>query len=483
MELDSKVRSGMATSVRRMTPTLVSGRFGLSSDNPGTIGLARWWRRLGLAGQFLGLTVAMMVAAFTIATITHNRMIERDVAQASAEIASVYLRGIVQPHLDRLADGSGLAPEDIERIDEAIAEGGLSAHMREVKIWSPDGTVVYSTNREEMGRKYASRSVSRAARGALVINPPDGKDHHHDNEDFAEVFELYIPLSDENGRIFAVGEFYQDYTRARAVADRAILDNWGMTAVFLVPLLGFFFLLFRRADRTVRRQQRQIQRHLVKARKLAVHNARLREQADSLRRKAALEMEQLLSRVGAEIHDGPIQLLSLLALQPDAGREGASQSGALLPEVISELRGISAGLILPEISELTVEEAIRLAVARHELRTGTTVTIEIDALPAQLSPDLKAVSYRIVQECLNNATRHADGLGQSVRAHAEPSHLVLVVEDRGPGMAPPEPDDRERLGLVGIRSRVAASNGTFAIENRDDGGLRVTVRLPTGAPH
>jgi signal transduction histidine kinase len=256
-------------------------------------------------------------------------------------------------------------------------------------------------------------------------------------------------------------------------------------------LLGTLILFFivKRAHTTIKRQRQQLHQQLLDTERLAEQNGLLRATADDSRRKAARANEELLSRVGAEIHDGPIQLLSVAMLGlnnfparaplPAAnGTVALSSPDTLVGEVIDHLRTISTGLILPEIEHLAPREVIMLAVAGHERAAGTSVETNVSALPTQISQGLKACIYRIVQECLNNSARHAEGKGMKVAAWHDGSAITLVVSDRGPGFRPSEGNDqRPRLGLLGAKNRVVAFGGTLRIDETI-GGVKVTAVLP-----
>jgi signal transduction histidine kinase len=88
-------------------------------------------------------------------------------------------------------------------------------------------------------------------------------------------------------------------------------------------------------------------------------------------------------------------------------------------------------------------------------------------------------AYRVVQEALTNAAKHAPGAAVAVSVHTGDGTLVVRVDDDGPGTTVGE--DRPRYGLVGLRERVTAAGGTFTAGRRPDApGWRVTARLPLG---
>ncbi len=100
---------------------------------------------------------------------------------------------------------------------------------------------------------------------------------------------------------------------------------------------------------------------------------------------------------------------------------------------------------------------------------------EIDALPADLTVSL----YRIVQESLTNALRHGTPGRVAVSLERDATGCRLRVEDDGDGVAPPSPGSG--LGVLGMRERVEALGGRFALEPLAPRGMRVRADFPPEA--
>jgi len=118
-------------------------------------------------------------------------------------------------------------------------------------------------------------------------------------------------------------------------------------------------------------------------------------------------------------------------------------------------------------------------VRAHERRTGTHVELNLENIPEQVAMPLKITVYRLIQEGLNNAYRHAAGAGQQVRVCLENSQLVVEIFDSGPGFEPHPPGAwNGRLGLSGMRERVESLEGLFKIESKSGQGTHITAFLP-----
>jgi signal transduction histidine kinase len=181
-----------------------------------------------------------------------------------------------------------------------------------------------------------------------------------------------------------------------------------------------------------------------------------------------------------------LALLRLDALRPkskadtgDVPMDDFERIRGALVDSLAEIRNMSAGVTLPELDNVALAEALALAARTHERRTGTTVSCELDDLPPHVSNALKACLYRFAQEALNNAFRHGGGEGQSVRGTYVDGLLRVEVSDAGPGFDPDSDKgtaDR-RLGLTGMRDRVASLGGALEIRSQPGRGTRLTARF------
>jgi signal transduction histidine kinase len=198
-------------------------------------------------------------------------------------------------------------------------------------------------------------------------------------------------------------------------------------------VLALLALSFRQSD--LLRQQ------LVKARRLSAQNHALHQQADRARLYAAEANEQVLNLVGAELHDGPVQLLDLMALMDQSGKsrlQGVPDRHELTERVLTELRNIATGLILPELSGLSITDVVTLAITRHKSLVAQGAAVNIDTYTVDLDMPRKICLYRIVQEGLTNAFRHSDGRPPKFRSKRAGPVLKSRSKARGVTLAIPK---------------------------------------------
>lgn len=421
-----------------------------------------------------------------------TRWIISNLIVGNAEVASIFMRGIITPKVQMLATQRGFSPAELKEFERFLELSGLQNQMASIKIWMPDGTIAYSKFHDLIGRRFNPEEIASAMAGATVVTFDELEDEENEHEgslNKGELMEIYIPIYGPTGQPIAVGEFYQDLMASHEIAKATIRGTWAIRIAFMLIGLLVLFLFVRIADKTIVKQQQQLRKNYLVASKLARQNEELRAVAEETRRKAVKANEELLSLIGAEIHDGPLQVLGLAMLasgkgsstsaEAESGGRQLPQPSKLTAEAMSQLRTISSGLILPELGELSASEAIRLAIVKHEKATGTRVASSIDELPAELSQGLKACMYRFVQECLNNSARHAGGADQRVDVVLEGTSVTLAVCDSGPGIAAPlESQTRPQLGLLGARNRVESFGGSIEIVSGANVGTIVRARLP-----
>lgn len=278
-----------------------------------------------------------------------------------------------------------------------------------------------------------------------------------------------------------------------------LLDCSLLTLLSTPPIYSWvakpFIMSARNAEQALNReldakavQAANLEATLGNLRHLLDQNEDLKQRLQQSHARGADINEQTLQRIGADLHDGPAQLLAYSLLRLDSfapavatakGGRGAEELETMrvaLTDTLTELRNISRGLSLPQLASATLEETIEFAVTQHQEQTGTTVDMEIRQLPNMAPQAIKTCVYRVVQESLANATKHAKAVQQRLFAELD-THLSLTISDAGPGFDPDATGGRG-LGLNGMRSRVEALGGSVTINSSAGRGTAVIVRLP-----
>jgi two-component system sensor histidine kinase UhpB len=198
--------------------------------------------------------------------------------------------------------------------------------------------------------------------------------------------------------------------------------------------------------------------------------------------------EEERQRIARELHDDTAQRLATLILRIRrlAHEADADARAGLLDEIRDEVvdaadgvKRMARGLRPPEIEEL----GLALAITAHvrSLREGAAFIVETDlgAVDPYLDVTAKLALYRIVQEALSNARRHAGAKRVRVRLVREGSMVVAEVMDDGRGfLSSRAVDGGGGLGLVGMRERAAMIGGRVTIESEPGRGTTVRVAVP-----
>jgi signal transduction histidine kinase len=200
-------------------------------------------------------------------------------------------------------------------------------------------------------------------------------------------------------------------------------------------------------------------------------------------------------RLSGDLHDGLGQTLTALVLNLDAVESSIDQEGAATTpaarEALHRAQEI-AGLALEETRDVARRlrparmRQIGLANAIRELAAHAGRPVEVEFDPRLATPDLLAVDdemevYRIVQEAVANAVRHASAnrISIGIRA-ARGGRLLIEVADDGIGFDPRRIGD-DGLGLHGMGARAESIGGTLRIESHDGLGTRIRLLVPTPA--
>lgn len=201
--------------------------------------------------------------------------------------------------------------------------------------------------------------------------------------------------------------------------------------------------------------------------------------------------EQERRRLACELHDGIGQLLTALKTQlarmqqqADDGdlHDNLEHALSLADNALQDTRALSRLLRPPVLDDLGLSAALEWLGRGIRERTG--ITIEVHAgIGARLAPDLETLVFRVAQEAVTNAMKHAAAhrIELSARVSAD-NRLHLRVRDDGRGFDTTAATTRDGLGLRGMRDRAEVFGGRLAVESSPGTGTTVTLELPDVNP-
>jgi signal transduction histidine kinase len=212
--------------------------------------------------------------------------------------------------------------------------------------------------------------------------------------------------------------------------------------------------------------------------------------------------ERRLTRLGFDLHDGPIQEVLTLAAEAralrdelypfitEARREHAVEQldgfRTRLVELDRDLRELAHSLESKSAVSRPIEEVLHREVEAFVARSGILTDLRVDGTSSFLSASQRITLFRAAQEALSNIREHSGAASVRVVLRCRRAWTELTIVDDGCGFAV-EPGlaraaRRGRLGLIGIHERVRMLGGTFRIDSAEGGPTKLTVTLPRWEP-
>ncbi len=458
--------------------------------------VTHWWAGLGLTSQFmlassLVLAACMLFFGYSIANRTSD-----SVVQHNAAAAALYADSFIETRIQELRLQSRLSEENQRALDELFRPQSAGQPIVAFRIWRGD-TVVHSNERELIGKAFPKSALrERAWSGQIVAEYgwAEAADSMSANRSAVRMLEIYAPVHDTGtGRIIALAQTRQIAPMLSAELSRASIESWLLVGFITLHMVALQYLIVRRGSRTIEEQRASLAERISELSRLLAENDQLRQRADRANRRVTEVNERYLRQIGADLHDGPVQLLGMAVLRLDVLQqvveEGApaiadEANGEIavlqdaLRDTLVEIRSLSAGLAPPEIESMSLQAILEMIGRRHERRTGMPVVCDVDGLPDEVPLAIKSCFYRFAQEGLNNAFRHAGGRGQSIAARCVRGRIEVEVADSGPGLQPGERTDIfGGQGLVGLRDRIEALGGNFSVGPGPLGGTVLVASI------
>jgi signal transduction histidine kinase len=221
---------------------------------------------------------------------------------------------------------------------------------------------------------------------------------------------------------------------------------------------------------------------------------RRNEQEQALEARAAtLAVADERARIARELHDVVSHAISLIVLQARGGRRMLDTQPGQTREALDAIEHAGAQALeeMRRMLGLLRDRGDDVALApRPSLRdlddvvarvraTGLQVDVDVRGEPVELPPGIDISAYRIVQEALTNALKHAGPAHAQLLVRYTPDAVEVEVVDDGAGNGD---GGGSGLGLAGLRERVAVYGGVLEAGARPQGGYALRARLPLGTP-
>jgi signal transduction histidine kinase len=472
-----------------MTPTFVTS-------------LQNRWRAASLSMQFAVTAAAVIGCGMAMLGWFVVGRIEKGVVAQSAASAALHMDIFIEPQLQDLRNGNTLSLSAQEALRNLRTAPQRGHSVAAVNVWGKDGELIFSTQdivglhatpdhaklianawSGNVQSDYAASTLQSVRGGGPMTSDP--------------VLKVFAPMhARDTGDVFAVAELNAISPDLANSLMRTRVQTSAVVGLLSLAMVASLFGIVRSGSRVIGDQREALEGRVRELTTLLSENASLQTRIVDMTRRATDNNDKAMRRIGAELHDGPVQLVALALLQLETLRLPGTdqQTGrnfddfdaieAALREALKEIRDLCSGLSLPNLERAPVTKVIEYAIMNHERRTRSSVIRDIDTgLPPTAPPLALTCVYRFVQEGLNNAQRHAGGKGQKISALLEGDRLRISVSDQGPGISAENLDPSRfqlghGLGIAGLKDRVESLGGTFTIVNGQPCGTTVTAELP-----
>jgi len=195
--------------------------------------------------------------------------------------------------------------------------------------------------------------------------------------------------------------------------------------------------------------------------------------------------EEERKRIAMDIHDGIGQMLTSLKFQIESidlkngmqAEKKIGEIGQMIRDVIKEVRKVTFDLKPTVLGDYGLQAGLNVFITEIGKLTNTPLSLEVHGDGVRLPQKIENNIFRIIQEAINNAIRHAGASRIAVELRATPAHLRIAVRDDGTGISPDQ--KRQGAGIGNMRTRARLISARFEVmRNKDGDGTSVEVSLP-----
>lgn len=191
-------------------------------------------------------------------------------------------------------------------------------------------------------------------------------------------------------------------------------------------------------------------------------------------------------RIASDLHDGLIQTLTTISYKfANAGKNYDQEQKKYFHElkssisnVIAETRNIAYSILPPILRQFGIIPALKSLSEQVRAQNNINVVFQTYELEGRLDDKLELALYRIAQEALSNAAKHAEAKNVKIQLINHPGMLVLIIEDDGKGFDISDRSNSKGMGLVNIQNRINMFHGNFILNSSPDLGTEIMVEIP-----
>jgi two-component system, NarL family, sensor kinase len=425
------------------------------------------------SGEVLRFAAAGLVAVMALGAILLGLLSRISTAEAlnsARERARLAGYGVVEPVTSGDLLTSGKPQEDaVLVLDQLVLGRVLSEQVVRVKIWSVNGQILYSDERQLIGKKYPPKDDHAAVLKSGQIDAERANTNAPENvfeQDSGDLLEVYMPIRASDGTPL----IYEQYERY----DSIVGNSRRLLGRLALPLIGCVLLLWL------------VQ--LPLASQLASRVQQAESQHAHLAEQAATASGRERQRIATNLHDGVVQdlaglsyELSALVARTDPGptRDAIKRSAEIARTSMQRVRTSLIELHPPSVKALGLATAVD-QLAEPLRRSNVRVNISVN--DDHITEDNQALLYRVAHELLRNVGEHSAATLASIAIEQDQHHTTMVISDNGQGIDVNQQQARRAEGHLGMelhRALVAQAGGTMRVDSTPGNGTTITVELPT----
>ncbi len=364
------------------------------------------------------------------------------------------------------------AAESALQASEAFIRSVLDSLPTQVCVLDKEGGIL---KMNAAWKEWAARAADGSAAGAKV-----GENYlAHCRREIAQGGRTEQPVLDGIEAVLAGrrASFSREYL-SRAPEG----DCWFLLRV--TPLKGASGAVLSRTDISERvEMSRQLEDHVVLL-------GKQRMELETLAGKLIAAQEQERRRIARELHDDFNQRLAALSLdlerlglhpssQPDSPDQQLAIIRGHVAKLSDDLHDLAYRLHPSLLEHVGLEVAVRDHVAEFAKRTGLSVTFTAREVPSALAPEMATNLFRVMQESLQNVSKHAKATEVTVKLSGSSKGVGVSVRDNGKGFDNEDRQTRVRgLGLLSMQERARLLGGFLRIHSIPHDGTKVCVWIP-----
>ena len=199
--------------------------------------------------------------------------------------------------------------------------------------------------------------------------------------------------------------------------------------------------------------------------------------------------EEERMRIARDIHDGPAQSLAnvvmqidycqkLLQIRPEEVTSELDVLKSIARKNLEGIRKIIFALRPMDLDDLGLVPAVKRFLTEFEKSNDTQVEFKFFGREQRYLPTLEVAVFRIIQEAINNVSKHARASTVKVILETRPAMIHAVVRDDGVGFRPDEGSKEGSFGLRGMQERTALLNGELKISSTPGRGTEIIIKIP-----